>query len=175
MKNENKGTLILAGGGALFLILNRLFIDTVQLPWHTTFYGVILTITVVCYLGLRDFHIKNNEAFTYAMEWRAAMRPAALAGLFYSVFTFIFYKLIDPGFFTVRIDARKRKLEDAVAGGELSPEKGQQVLDNFNNMSEFITPLNFATFTLLSILIYSMFMGALITVVTRSFPKLLGK
>jgi len=175
MNNKNKSIAGIVGGASLFLILNRLFIDTVSLPWHTTLYGVILTIAVASYMGLRLFHRISNEAFTYAMEWRAAMQPAALSGLIYSVFTFLFYTFIDPDFFSVRIAARKRKIENAVSDGTIPADESQQIIDNFNSMSEFISPLNWATFTLLSILIYSMFIGALFTVLSRGFPKFARK
>lgn len=175
MNDKNKSIAGIVGGASLFLILNRLFVDTLTLPWHTTLYGVILTVAAASFMGLREFHLKNNEEFTYVMEWRAAMRPAALSALIYSVFTWIFYSFIDPNFFTVRIAHRKRAIEKAVAEGTIPADESAQIIENFNAMSGFISPLNWATFTLLSILIYSMFIGALLTVITRGYPKLLAK
>lgn len=175
MNDKNKSIAGIVGGASLFLILNRLMIDTFTLPWHTTLYGVIIIIGMATYLGLRDFHRTTTEAYTYAMEWRAAMRPAALSALIYAVFTWIFYSFIDPLFFSVRIAARKNKIESAIREGIIPAEESEKILENFTSMSEFVSPLNWATFTLLSILIYSMFISALLTVLSRGFPRLTRK
>lgn len=156
------------------LVVFRLLIETLNWDWTIRVYPILLFILVAGYMGIREQRIKSREYLTYIMELKAALRPAALLAFLYSLFSFIFYRFVSPGFFNKMIVERRTEFEKSIAENNVGPDEAEKVLQNFEQVTDYIfSPLNWATFTLLGLIMLSFVYGALLVLFARKFPKMI--
>lgn len=69
---------------------------------------------------------------------------------------------------------RRAEFEKSIAENNVGTEEANKVLQNFEQVTEYIfSPLNWATFTLLGLIILSFIYGALLVLFARKFPKMI--
>ena len=156
------------------LVVFRLLIETLNWDWTIRVYPILLFILVAGYMGIREQRIKSREYLTYIMELKAALRPSAMLAFLYSAFSFIFYRFISPNFFDKMIMERRSEFEKSISENNVGAEEAGKVLQNFEQVTEYIfSPLNWATFTLLGLIMLSFIYGALLVLFARKFPKMI--
>ena len=174
MNGKTFGNGTITAAGVAILVIVRLLINTLDLDWELRIYPILIVLIAAAYLGIREQRFNSSEELTYIMEWKAALRPTAVIAVIYSLFTFLFYKFIDPSFFAQLITRRKAEIQATIDKNDTPAEDAQMILENFDQMSSMIfTPLNWATFTMMGTIIFSLIFSALLVLLARQFPKVI--
>lgn len=159
----------------LILVVFRLLTDTLEWDWGLRIYALLLASVLACFVGIRNQRLAGGgkEEFTFVMDLKAGLRPGALLAILYSIFTFAFYKFINPAFFVQQREQRREELMEGLAEQEASAEQTEQVLQNFEAITDYVfAPFNWSTFTLFGLVALAGIYSLILTGLVRQFPQL---
>jgi len=104
--------------------------------------------------------------FSPVEGFKSGARTALVAALATMVFVFVYYRLIDPFFFSVQNAEVKASIG-------LLPDAAQraQALENFENNKKFFDPVNYSALTLSGVAAFGMLMSAVTAGLYEMFRK----
>lgn len=159
---------------ALITIILRLLLDTFQLDNQYIVYVLMFIVLVISYLGVRKVHQQIPQVLPVVFSLKAGMRPGALYALIISVFTFVFYKWINPLFFSTMIEERAAKIKAGAVEAGKSTHEIEAILKGFYEFSEMVfSPVQWASFTLFGMIFLCGFYSFILALVARKFPQML--
>jgi len=149
-------------GSALLAIAAKLtyyfvFAPDEQLDLYVRFF-YLLALLLALFFGMREAKLRSQGS-SFAEDVKAGMKAVSVFALLLSAFTWVYYKLINPGFFTARI---KQTVD-------MAQENGQSNIDKIRETAEFIfNPFIHTTITLFGLMVLGLFYTLILAVIFRS-------
>ena len=161
-----RSSLSIAVYATLFSVITKMVIFSVdtedyQYIRYSTF-AYLLLILLSSFGGIWLFRSKAEGVTTFIQDMKAGVRVTSLYAVLVSFFTFIYYKLIDPGFFQF-------KIEQAVV---IASENENADLDQARETAEFVfNAFTHSTFTLFAFVFLGALYSVILTWLVRKMPK----
>lgn len=120
------------------------------------FLNIFILMTGI-FFGIRNFKKKETAPSNFMQDVKAGMKVAGLYAIFLSIFIFIYYKIIDPTYFSVRLQEQLNLAQANNLNIEQIKKTGEFVLSPFFQ----------STFTLVAFIILGSFYSSLVTFFLR--------
>lgn len=119
-------------------------------------FGNIFFLLTGIFLGIRLFK-KINSKTKFIEDFKAGMRIAAYYAIFMALFVYVYYKFIDPGYFSIRLSNQL----------ELAAEQGMNLEQVKKTGEFFLNPFFQTTITLMGFLLLGSFYAAMLSFLMR--------
>ncbi|MDH5414589.1 MAG: DUF4199 domain-containing protein [Flavobacteriaceae bacterium] len=167
MENQQQPTKKFALNYGLYLGLALILLGvilyamgkTYDRDWYTQVLSIIITGTFI-YLGIKEFKKSNNGILSLSQGLKTGVGIALISAVIYVLYTVIFVQFIEPDFIENITEMQK-----------------QQFLENPNMTDEMIEQMGentrkyFWAFTIGGILIFSIFIGFVISLIASLIMK----
>lgn len=157
-----KRIYLLAMAAAVIAIAAKLtyffaFVPNEEFDLYVRFF-YLLALLLALFFSVHGYKSRHRES-SFADDVKTGMKSTSVFALIVSAFTWIYYKLINPGFFAERI-------ERAVAATQ-SGDAGQ--VENVRKTAEFIfNPFTHSTITLFGLMVLGLFYTLILVLIFRS-------
>ncbi len=153
---------------AFIAFILRLAIDTFGFNWDYRFFYLSLLVILAAYGGMYLQRKKSNEHFTFVMDLKAGIQGVSVFALGSSLFTFVFYRFIHPGFLSGFAAQRRNEILENAIKNDTPQEDIARMLENFDAFSNFLySPFKWATVTLVLLLISGTVYAVIFAVIAR--------
>ena len=159
----------------LITIVSRFAIASFELEAHYMVYVIMLNILIGAYAGIsRSRKASKGESFTFVMDLKSALSVNAAYSLLTAFFTYVYYKVLDPLYFTRTIKQRSEEIRTAGIQEGLNPEEIEKAISNFTEASAyFMDAFNWSSITLFLLVFGSLIYGILLSLFVQKFPKMI--
>lgn len=132
---------------------------TYDRDWYTQLIGIII-MAVIIFLGIKEYRKNNNGLLSLGQGLKTGVGIALIGAIISVIYTFIFANFIEPGFIDQIVELQR-----------------QQFLENPNMTDELIETMSertknyFWPFTIGMILIFSLFIGFVVSLIVSLVMK----
>jgi hypothetical protein len=145
-------------GIAYFVIMNVSGVDMNQGFWR---WASLIYIITLLFLAQKYYKDNGNGYMSFGEGMGITFWLALISSILSSVFSYIYWKLIDSSMIQMAIDQARQKMEE---DGKMSEEQIDQAM---NMSSKFMTPETFLIFGLIFGIIIILIVGLIITIFTQ--------
>jgi hypothetical protein len=171
-----KNTNYVILGLIILAFIFRMLFEQFSIDWSLTWSYLSLFTIISTYYGLYMQRQNSDEEFDYLMDFKGGAQGGAMFAFGTGVFTFVFYKFINP-YFLENFDANRRsEILDVLTQNGESAENIAKVMENHQAMGEMIyAPLNWSVITIAALTFLAVFYGFLFAFIAKFFPKFINQ
>lgn len=173
MNKKNNFTIL---GFILIGFICRMLFEQFQIDWSLTWSYLSFLTIISTYYGMYSQRQNSSEEFDFLMDFKGGAQSGAMFAFGTGIFTYVFYKVINP-FFLENFDMNRRKeiLEALTVNGE-SAENIAMVMENHQNMGELIySPFHWSVITVAALTFLTIFYAVVFAGITKFFPKFVNQ
>ena len=173
MKNPITNSALYAAALSIIakMVYHILLAPDASFDMYTRFF-YLLCFLAALFFGLRSWKLAS-ERTPFTEDVKAGMKIASIYALVIGPFTWVYYKWINPAYFTERINARVEAARTAIESGQVKSEDVS--LEQVEQTASFIfDPFTHSSLTLFGFLVLGFFYTLIIVMLFRWRPKAFG-